>query len=445
MTSTHTCSSSTSHARRITAALFAAGLTTFASMYSTQALLPSLSAAFGVAPARAALAVSSTTGFLALAIVPVSALSSRLGRTRVMTWSAVMSAVIGLLLPLSPSLEVLLAGRALQGVALAGVPAVAMAYLAEEIGGNGLGAAMGIYVAGTSIGGLSGRLIPAFALDLASWRWAEAAIAVAAAGCTVWFVRALPPSRGFVARPAGMRTALRDLGAPLRHGGLRALFGLAFVLFGGFVSIYNYLGYRLTRAPFELPAAVAGSVFLLYLAGTLASAAAGRWADRIGKHRVLAAAVLLMGIGVLVTIPDQLIAVILGISLCTAGFFGAHAVASTWVGAMAPGYRGAASSLYLFTYYFGGAVIGSATGIAYATAGWVGLTACVGSLLAVAAVLVWYLTIHARREFEAVAGSQYAHRRVQAAAARTAAATGSLRALTVRLRLGHDRGSHPAS
>ncbi|WP_433756472.1 MFS transporter [Nocardia sp. CA-135398] len=396
-------STDTSHERRITTALFAAGLTTFASMYSAQALLPSLSAGFGVDPAQAALAVSSTTGFLALAIVPVSALSARIGRTRVMTWSAVVSAVIGLLLPLSPSLEVLLAGRALQGVALAGVPAVAMAYLAEEIDGEGLGAAMGVYVAGTSIGGLSGRLIPAFALDLTSWRWADAAIAVAAAGCTVWFVRGLPPSRGFVARPAGMRTVLRDIGAPLRHGGLLALFGLAFVLVGGFVSIYNFLGYRLTRPPFELPAAVAGSVFLLYLAGTLASAAAGRWADRIGKHRVLAASVALMGGGVLVSIPDQLIAVIVGIALCTAGFFGAHAVASAWVGAIAPG--GAASSLYLFTYYLGSAIIGGTAGIAYAKGGWAGLAACVGALIVVAAVLVWYLTIHARRGFEAVATS----------------------------------------
>ncbi|WP_433622997.1 MFS transporter [Nocardia sp. CA-120079] len=404
MTSTDIRSTSTSHERRITTALFAAGLATFVSMYSAQALLPSLSAAFGVAPAQAALAVSLTTGFLALAIVPVSALSSRIGRTRVMTGSAVMSAAIGLLLPLSPSLEVLLVGRALQGVALAGVPAVAMAYLAEEIGGDGLGAAMGVYVAGTSIGGLSGRLIPAFALDLTSWRWAEAAVGVAAAGCTVWFVRGLPPSRGFVARPAGMRTVLRDIGAPLRHGGLLALFGLAFVLVGGFVSIYNFLGYRLTRPPFELPAAVAGSVFLLYLAGTLAAAAAGRWADRIGKHRVLAASVALMGAGVLVSVPDQLIAVILGIALCTAGFFGAHAVASTWVGAIAPG--GAGSSLYLFTYYLGSAVIGGTAGIAYAKGGWVGLAASVGALMVVAAVLVWYLMIHARREFEAVAASQ---------------------------------------
>ncbi|WP_051174990.1 MFS transporter [Nocardia exalbida] len=376
------------HDRRITTALFAAGLTTFASMYSAQALLPSLSAAFGATPARAALAVSLTTGFLALAIIPVSALSSRIGRTRVMTGSAIAAAVIGLLLPLSPSLDVLLAGRALQGVALAGVPAVAMAYLAEEIGGDGLGAAMGIYVAGTTIGGLAGRLIPAFTSDLASWRWALAAASLAAAACTVGFVRWLPPSRGFAPRPAGIRTVLGDLGSQLRHRGLLALFGLAFVLMGGFVSMYNYLGYRLTRAPFSLPEALAGLVFVLYLAGTAASAASGRLTDRIGRQWVLTISLGAMTIGLVLTIPDHLGTVIPGVLLYTAGFFGAHTAASAWVGAMAEGNRGAASSLYLFAYYLGSALVGGAAGIAYARAGWLGLTCGIGFLMVLAALLL---------------------------------------------------------
>ncbi|MEU7765660.1 MFS transporter [Nocardia sp. NPDC049190] len=388
----------TRHERGITLALFAAGLTTFASMYSAQALLPTFSAAFGATPAHAALAVSLTTGFLALAIIPVGALSSRIGRTRVMIGSAVAAAAIGVLLTLSPSFDVLLTGRALQGIALAGVPAVAMAYLAEEIGGEGLGAAMGIYVAGTTLGGLAGRLIPAFALELTSWRWAQAAASLAALACTVWFVRRLPPSRRFVARPAGIRTMLGDLATPLRHRGLRALFGLGFVLMGGFVSVYNYLGYRLTTAPFELPQTLVGLVFVLYLAGTAASAASGRLADRVGRQQVLAASVGLMAIGLAVTIPDHLAAVILGVLLYTAGFFGAHTAASAWVGAIAKGNRGAASSLYLFAYYLGSALIGGGAGIAYAWGGWLGLVRGIAVLLAIAAMLLCAVTIHSRRD-----------------------------------------------
>lgn len=386
----------TAHERRITTALFAAGLATFATMYSAQALLPSLSEAFGATPAHAALAVSLTTAFLALAIIPVSALSSRIGRTRVMTISAVSSAAIGLLLPFSPSLEVLLTGRALQGLTLAGVPAVAMAYLAEEVGTAGLGAAMGVYIAGTSMGGLAGRVIPAFTLGLGSWRWAEATISVAAAVCTVWFVRSLPPSRGFVARPAGIRTVLGDLAGQLRNRGLLALFGLALVLVGTFVSLYNFLGYRLTQPPFELPDAVAGLVFLLYLAGTAVATVAGRLADRIGRHRVLAGTVVLMGAGLALTIPDNLITLVLGMSLCTAGFFGAHTVASAWVGVLAAGNRGAASSLYLFSFYVGSGVIGGASGIAYTKHGWAGLVVCDAALLVIGLTLVSTLAFHSR-------------------------------------------------
>ncbi len=132
----------TSGYRTVTVALFAAGLSTFISMYAAQALLPAFAEDFHVSPAVSALSVSATTGMLALAIIPASALSERFGRTRVMIASASASCVIGLLLPLSPTIEVLLVGRAAQGLALAGVPAVAMAYLAEEVDRKNLGAAM---------------------------------------------------------------------------------------------------------------------------------------------------------------------------------------------------------------------------------------------------------------------------------------------------------------
>ncbi|WP_280373587.1 MFS transporter [Nocardia wallacei] len=391
-----TSTATSAHERRMALALFAAGLTTFASMYSAQALLPSLSTAFSATPAHAALAVSLTTGLLALAIVPVSVLSGRFGRTRVMVTAAVVSSAVGLALPFSPTLDVLLAGRAVQGLALAGVPAVAMAYLAEEVGTAGLGAAMGIYVSGTTIGGLAGRLLPAFTLELASWRWADAVVAVAAAVCTVWFARSLPPSRRFVAQPLGVRSLASDLGGHLRHRTLLPLFGLGFVLMGGFVSMYNFLGYRLIGEPFGLSAATAGSVFLMYLAGTVTSATAGRLADRQGRARILTISVATMAAGLLITLPDNLPLVLLGVLLCTAGFFGAHSVASGWVGAAATGNRATASSLYLFAYYLGSSLVGGAAGIAYSRHGWAGLTTYVAALLTIAAALSTTLALRSR-------------------------------------------------
>lgn len=361
---------------RITAALFAAGMATFVSMYSAQAVLPQLADEFGASPAVAALAVSATTGVLAFAIVPASILSERFGRTRVMVCSALVSALIGVLIPLAHSLELVLLGRALQGLTLAGVPAVAMAYLAEEVEPAALGAAMGRYIAGTTIGGLGGRLVAGLALDATSWRWALEAAAVVALAFTAAFVRLAPPSRFFVPKTIGVRTSATNVTAHLRNPRVLGLVAIAFLLMGGFVSVYNVLGFRLLRSPFDLPQALVGLVFCMYVSGTLTSAWAGRLADRFGRGSVLVSSIVTMSVGLAITWFDALPAVLLGMLLFTGGFFAAHSTASGWVGVLATSHRAEASSLYLFGYYTGSSVIGAIAGLPFAAFGWAG-TVCV--------------------------------------------------------------------
>lgn len=373
--------------RRATTALFAAGMTTFMALYYVQALLPQLSDHFGVSPATSALAVSLTTGFLAVAIIPASVLSERYGRVRVMVISALAASIIGIVLPWSPSIEVLLAGRALQGVLCAGVPAVAMAYLAEEVDGASLGTAMGRYVAGTTIGGLTGRLVPGVAADLVSWQWALEAACLVSLGFALVFWRTVPASRFFSPQRVAPRITAQNLLNHLRDRGLLPLFFLAFVLMGGFVTVYNFIGYRLLRHPFDLSEATVAAVFLMYLAGTFSSTFAGRLADRRGRRRVLIAAVSTMLVGLALTVPDRLPLVLIGMLLFTAGFFAAHSVASGWVSARATDHRAEASSLYLFHYYLGSSVVGALGGLVFSAFGWAGVAVYVGVLVAVGLAL----------------------------------------------------------
>ncbi len=364
--------------RRVNLALFAAGLTTFMSLYCTQALLPTLSGDFGVSPTGSSLLVSLATGTLALAVIPVSSLSERLGRTRVMLVSSVVAAALGLLLPFAPSFAALAAVRAAQGVALAGVPAVAMAYLADEVHQEALGGAMGTYIAGNTVGGLLGRLIPDFVAGLAGWRWALAVTAVAALGLTVAFWALLPRSRFFRPARTGYGPLLRHLADP----GMRRLFLIGLVLMAGFVTVYNYLGYRLIAAPFGLPQWLAGLVFVMYLAGTVSSPGAGSLADRIGRRPVILGAFAVAAGGLALTLPDALPVVAAGLLAFTAGFFAAHSVASGWVGRRAGTGKAQASALYLFSYYLGSSVGGTAGGLAYEHGRW---PATVGYALALVA------------------------------------------------------------
>lgn len=374
--------------RRLGLAMLCAGLATFVLVYCVQGLLPTLAAQFGVSSSVSSLAVSATTLGVAVAVVPLATLAEGWGRARVMTGSLTAAAALGLLAPLAPTFAILVTIRALQGVALAALPALAMSHVTMEVAPRWLGGAMGMLIAGNTLGGLSGRLIASAVADLGGWRLALAVIGGLSLCCTVVFRLLLPPTLS----PTPGRVRLRELGPGLRthlaDPGLLCLFAIAFLLMGAFVTVYNYLGFRLIATPFRLPVALTGLIFLAYLAGGWASTAAGRLGDRLGRRRVLWATVLVAVVGIWVTAPAVLPVVIVGLLLVTVGFFSAHSLASSWVGRrtrLLPGGAPAlASALYLFAYYLGSSVAGSLGGVAFDHGGWLGLMGYVTALLGAA-------------------------------------------------------------
>jgi YNFM family putative membrane transporter len=355
---------------RVRLGLFAAGLATFALLYTVQPLLPQLASSFRVSAAGASLAMSAGTGALALAVIPVSSLSEVFGRRRIMVISLLTASVLGMLVPLSPSFAILVVLRILQGFALAGVPAVAMAYLTEEVHGEALGRAMGLFVGGNAIGGLLGRIGAGVFTDLGGWRLAVLGVSGFSLVCALVFVAVLPVSAFFTPAPLRLRPLGASLAANLRDLGLVRLYVIGFALMGGFVTVYNYLTFRLSDAPFYLSATAIGFLFVVYLAGTASSTLAGRLADRFGRYVVLLAGFVVMGCGVLLTLPGVLAVIVLGLVVMTTGFFAAHSIASGWVGARAPVAPAQASALYLCAYYIGSSVVGSVGGVFYGSGNW---------------------------------------------------------------------------
>jgi YNFM family putative membrane transporter len=376
--------------RRVSVAMFAGGAAVFALLYAPQAVLPHLATSFRVTPAGAALSMSVATAALALAVIPVSALSEAWGRVRVMTVSVGAVVVLAALLPLCPSYPALLVLRALQGVAVAGLPAVSMAYLADEVHPRSLGGAVGMLIAGNSLGGLGGRLVSGFATDLGGWRAGLGAVAALAAACGVAFAVLLPPQRHFRPVPVSGRHLVRSVRGHLGDPALRRLYLAGFLLMGGFVTLYNFLGFRLLRAPFGLSTGAVGLVFLAYLGGTVSSAVAGTMADRHGARRVFGATAGLAVVAALLTLPDALPAVLAGVLLLTVGFFGAHAVASGWIGRLARTDRAQASGLYLFAYYAGSSAGGWLGGVVFGHGGW---PATVAYLVVLFTGALWAVTL----------------------------------------------------
>lgn len=373
--------------RRARWALAATGFSTFATLWCVQPLMPEFAAEFAVTPAQSALALSLPTGVLAVALLIAGAVSDSLGRKGVMVASLLASGTLGIIGALSPGWHALLAVRALEGVALAGLPAVAMAYIGEEVEARSSGMMMGLYIGGTALGGMCGRVVTALVADVANWRVAMAAVGVLglAAAAGLWSV--LPASQHFARRPGGLRELAAAWSGHLGDPVLRGLFAIGFLVMGAFVTVYNYLGFRLVAPPFELRQAVAGSVFLVYVAGAVASPWFGARTARCGNGRVLMAAVLLYLLGLALMLPDSLWTMMAGLTLFTIAFFGAHTIACGWIGQRASAARAQASAFYLFFYYMGATLAGYSGGWFWAGWGWGGVTVLVGTLLAAAVVV----------------------------------------------------------
>lgn len=398
---------------RVTRAMFAAGLATFAALYTTQPLLPLLTNHFRVSPAGAALSVSVTTLMLGLSLLLVGPMSEVLGRTRVMIWSLFGTAVVAVAVALAPSWPVLLVLRGLQGLAVAGLPAVAVAYLREEVAPWAMARATGLYVGGTAIGGMSGRLVAGVLADLGGWRVAVGGIGAMALACA-FFVRAtMPASRHFVPVAPELSVLRAMTRRVLSDRALLALYLLPLATMGAFVACYNAMGFRLAAPPYSLPTSFAGLVFLTYALGSVSSARAGRLADRFGHRAVVPVATLLMIVGILITLAGNLALVAMGLALFTMGFFACHGVASGWVvsraAALGPG-SGQASSLYTFMYYLGSSVAGALAGQAWSQGGWPWVVGLVGGLSALALLIaLWLRTttpLHTRPRSPALASEE---------------------------------------
>jgi MFS transporter, YNFM family, putative membrane transport protein len=365
-------------------------------MYCVQPLLPSFAREFHLRPATSSLAVSLTTGCLALSLLVVGALSEGWGRKRLMVTSLMLAALLTIVSAAAPSWRLFLFVRALEGVVFAGLPAIAMAYVGEEMRPRAVGLAMGIYVSGTALGGMAGRLLISALSDASSWRIALAIIGGIGVGAATVVAALLPASHHFVARHVAPSVSAKAYVSQLRDPVLATLYVEGFVFMGTMVAMYNYLGFRLLQPPYAFTQTGVGAIFLLYVVGMISSPWAGSLAHRFGRGRTLAINITLMLIGVALTLAESIALLATGVAVMTFGFFAAHSVTSSWVGLRAHERKAQASSLYLCCYYLGGSVMGATAGLFWEHGGWSGIA---GFLIATLLVALATASVLASREW----------------------------------------------
>jgi YNFM family putative membrane transporter len=360
----------------------------FATFYSAQPLLGVLARHFAIASSTAAWAVSSTAFFIGIGMVIAVPLSHRWGHTRVLKGSAVATAVLATSCALAPTWPMLLVLRSLLGLAAAGTPAVALVYIREEVHPSFHPRASGLYIGGTGLGAMTGRVVAGGVVAIAGWRWSFGAIALLSCLCALVVATCLPKahhegsysSNAEMTQASFSSIALSDIPTnnvnafrkAICDGRLLLLYLVGAMLMGSVIAVYDVLALRLSAPPFGLSLFVASFAFCDFPIGSVGSVIGGHLAERLGHPLVILLGGIVATVGLLITLAHSLPVVILGVGVFIFGFFAAHGVASGWTVALGQRRHVAsqASTLYMLAYYVGGSIFGAVGASLWVRAGW---------------------------------------------------------------------------
>lgn len=361
--------------------LFLAGFASFSSLYCVQPMMPVFADFFQISPTQSSFPLSFSTLALAMGLLFTGLISDRFGRKPIMVCALFLVAILLIVSSQLAFWSFFLVTRILIGIAVSGVAAVAMTYIGEEIAQKDIGFAMGLYISGTAIGGMGGRVLAGVMVDFMSWQTATLIIGLLNLCIAVAFYLVLPTSQNFKSYPIQLSRFKASFQKNLADPKLRLLFIQGFILMGCFVSVFNYLSYHLLEKPFELSQTWIGVMSIVYLAGIYSSPRAARWGQKFGRDWVLMTMLGMMLLGLWLMLIPTLSMIFMGLLIFTFSFFAAHSTASSWVSVQALQYRAVGSSLYLLGYYAGSSVLGSASGLVWEAYGWLGLTLAITCIL----------------------------------------------------------------
>jgi len=375
--------------KRARIALFIAGLVPFISIYTTQPTMPLFAEEFNISAPVASLSLSMTTGLLAITLLAAGTISDYIGMKKIMVLSMILTSILGVLSTLSPNFYTLLLFRTLLGVFVAGVPSIAMAFIGRTFNPLHTSMIMGFYIAGSSIGGMSGRIVTGLLTDFFNWRIAIAAIGVLTLLLSLIFMYTLPTTQTPKTKKLSWGAIYGAYKMHVTNRKLLPLFILGFLLMGSFVSIYNYIGFLLTHPPYHLSQTIIGFIFIVYLCGTFSSIYMGKKASVYGETFILKISFGITIAGTLLTLFPSVIFKIVGLSIFTFGFFASHSIVSALVTERAAENKAQASSLYLLFYYLGSSFVGSIGGYFWESFHWVGVIGFNLSLLGLGFTIIF--------------------------------------------------------
>jgi len=369
-------------------AVFLGGFGAFLNVYAPQAVLPLFCSTFGLSPAAAGLTITATTLAVALVSPFVGVFADRIGRRRIIVPALFLLAIPTALVGAAHSFDQLLVVRFFQGLIVPAVFGVLVAYIGEESKPSQTGSLMGIYSAGTILGGFCGRFLTGVLADAFGWRASFVVI-----GALLLFVasavrRTLPEERNF--RRSIELSPTRDLLALVRQPSVLATCFVGFAVLFTLVAGFTYANFHLAGAPWHLGPSALASVFMVYLLGLVTTPVAGRLIDRVGPRITVAVAMGTGIAGILLTLVPSVPAIVMGLALLSTGAFVAQICSNVFLVRSLSGSRSTAAGLYYAFYYFGGSFGAFLPGFVWMRSGWTATVFLVAVVQMMALSLAWF-------------------------------------------------------
>lgn len=369
--------------------IFLSGLSVFAQLYLFQPLLPMIAEHFHTTVGDSSLLVSSSTIGMALGLFFFAFRADSFSRKKLMVFSLIASAVLTIISTWIPSLTLLIIIGIVKGFVISGVSSVALAYLTEEVEISVVALAISMYLSGNTIGGMSGRIMATLLAGEFGWRNAVLMIGLQSLVLGLVFWKLFPDSKFFKPQKTDYHLKIKQMKRLIRDSYILRLYFIAALLMGTFVSIYNYMTFRLESDPFSLSHVFIAFIFLMYTFGVLGTMITSRLSVRFEKKYILKGSIFFLLTGLILLFSENIYVVVFGLGLFTLCFFAAHTMASQMTALHAKEGKSSATSIYWLFYYFGSSFLGSGTGYLLHSTSW---NVFIGALIFVI-IIAFALTI----------------------------------------------------
>lgn len=350
--------------------IFLSGLSVFAQLYLFQPLLPMVAEHFHTTVGDSSMLVSSSTIGMALGLFFFAFRADSFSRKKLMVFSLIASAVLTIISTWIPSLMLLIIIGIIKGFIISGVSSVALAYLTEEVEISVVALAISMYLSGNTIGGMSGRILATLLAGEFGWRNAVLMIGIQSLILGLVFWRLFLDSKFFKPQKTDYHLKMKQMKRLIRDSYMLRLYFIAALLMGTFVSVYNYMTFRLESEPFSLSHVFIAFIFLMYTFGVLGTMITSRLSARFEKKYILKGSIFFLLAGLVLLLSENIYIVVFGLGLFTLCFFAAHTMASQMTALHAKEGKSSATSIYWLFYYFGSSFLGSGTGYLLHSTSW---------------------------------------------------------------------------